>query len=158
VTERSPRRVAVVAAAIVIALSSMVAAILLGIWLYRDTAWLRNMPEDCWVVAVRREGTHGVLDLYEPARDMTLWTLEKLNAEYPGQFEWHYGRPTEGQTWPDYGASMCAFSRSKEGVLPSAYVVLQTCVKHLKGASGPWLIAVRDDQGNMAGPVMVTVP
>jgi hypothetical protein len=154
------RRTSLVTTAIVVLLALLLtASIVGGVWVHRDGGWIRDMPKRCWVVAVRREGTPGLLDLYEPAREMTLRALQALNAEYPGQFEWDYGRPGGGGcTWPDYGCSMCVFSRSREGALPPPTVVLQKCLQVLKGAPGPWRIAVRDDQGQLAGPARITLP
>ena len=158
-SEGAPRRFSVLVSAIVVLLALLLAgSVVGGIWVYRDGTWLRNMPEGCWVVAVRREGTPGQMELYEPAREMTLRALQALNAEYPGQFDWDYGRSGEGQTWPEYGANWLVFSRSREGALPPPEVVLQKCLKVLKDAPGPWRIAVRDDQGRLAGPVRVTLP
>jgi hypothetical protein len=79
------RRTSLVTKAIVVLLALLLtASIVGGVWVYRDGAWLRDMPEGYWVVAVRREGTPGLLDRYEPAREMTLRALQAVNAEYPG--------------------------------------------------------------------------
>jgi len=146
-------------------LTLIVAGVLVAlVWLYRDRAWLQDFPRDCWVIAVRVDGSPSNLELYEPAREMVLYAVEATNARHPGQLEWDHGRPGWHQTWPEYGTCRAAVSRGKEGSLPEPEELLQQCLRSLEKVRGgghvhgTWRIAVHDDQGRLVGPVRVRFP